>query len=147
VPGSLENILKSFKCKTRKGVFPYKAVNKNSLNYIGNKPAKNFYNNISDQDYLAIPNLDWDLKKETLNYLKSDVEGLLEAVLKFRDSMHKKYNLNITKFKTLPSLALTAYTSKYFPDNLKSKLKTIKGGLEKKLRSSYFGGNVEVYVN
>lgn len=72
---------------------------------------------------------------------------MLEAVLKFRDSIHNKYNLNITKFKTLSGLALGIYTSKYIPSNLKPKLKMIKGGLEKKFRSSYFGGNVEVFIN
>lgn len=68
-------------------------------------------------------------------------------MLKFRDSVHKKYNFNLTKFKTLPSLALAAYISNYIPSHLKPKLKMVKGELEKKIRTSYFGGNVEVYVN
>jgi hypothetical protein len=72
---------------------------------------------------------------------------LLEAVLKFRNSIHNKYNLNITKFKTLPGLALSVYTSKYMPNNLKSQFRMIKGGLENKIRESYFGGNVGVYIN
>jgi hypothetical protein len=147
IPGSLENILKSFNCKIKKGQFPYKAVSKKKLFYIGSKPAKIFYNNISESEYLAIPDKNWDLKVETLKYLKSDVEGLLEAVTKFRDSINKKYNLNVTKFKTLPGLALAAYTSNYFPNQLIPRLKMIKGGLEKRLRSSYFGGNVEVFIN
>ena len=87
------------------------------------------------------------MQKETLNYLKSDVEGLLEAILKFRDRIHESYNLNVTKFKTLPGLALAAFTSKYVPENLKPEIKMIKGALERKIRSSYFGGNVEVYIN
>jgi hypothetical protein len=143
----LDDILKSFNCVIKKGQFPYKAVNSNSLFFVGKKPAKILYNNISDQDYLAIPESNWDLKKETLSYLKSDVEGLLEVVLKFKENIYKKYNLNITKFKTLPGLALGIYTSKYFPNNFTPDLKMVKGGLEKKLRTSYYGGNVEVYVN
>lgn len=82
IPGSLDSILKSFKCDTQKNHFPYKAVNKKSLYYIGKKPDKKFYNNISDKEYLAIPENGWSLKSETLKYLKSDVEGLLEAVKK-----------------------------------------------------------------
>ena len=58
VPESLDNVLKSFKCKTQKNKFPYKAVNKKSLFYTGNKPAKKFYDNISDLDYLKIPDND-----------------------------------------------------------------------------------------
>ena len=147
IPGNLENILESFHCKNTKGKFPYNFVNKKNLFYKGNKPSKEYYNKISDKEYYSIPQKSWDLKKETLKYLKSDVEGLLEVILKFRDNIHNKYNLNITKFKTLPGLALATYISNYLSDNLKPHLKMIKGGLETKIRSSYFGGNVEVYVN
>jgi len=109
IPDNLENILISFNSKTLKSKFPYKFVNKNNLYFTGNKPDIKFYKNISEQEYLKIPKTNWDLKKETLGYLKSDIEGLLEVVLKFRDNIHKKYKLNITKFKTLPGLALGAY--------------------------------------
>ena len=147
IPHSLENILISFNCSINKGYFPYDFVNSQNLNYIGNKPNIKYYKNISEQEYLNIPETNWNLKLETLSYLKSDVEGLLEAMLKFRDSIHKKYNLNITKHKTLPGLALTAYTSKYLPENLINKFKMVKGHLENIIRSAYFGGNVEVYIN
>jgi hypothetical protein len=80
--------------------------------------------------------------------LKSDVEGLLEVMLKFRNNIFKKYQLNITRFKTLPSLALAVYISSYLPDNLKSDLKTLKSdSLEKEIRASYSGGNVDVFIN
>ena len=148
IPGSLENILNSFDCSIQKGNFPYKFVNKNNLNYIGDKPDKKFYNkNISDFEYSNIPNNNWDLKKETLNYLKSDIEGLLEVIIKFRDNIYNRYQLNITKFKTLPSLVMSVYCSSYLPDNLKSDLKMVKGELEKEIRTAYFGGNVDVYIN
>ena len=147
IPGSLDSILKSFKCDTQKSHFPYKAVNKKSLYYIGKKPDKKFYNNISDKEYLAIPENGWSLNSETLKYLKSDVEGLLEAVKKFNNNIFNKYQLNITKYKTLPSLTLAVYTSSYIPNNLKFELKMIKGDLEREIRSSYFGGNVDVFIN
>jgi len=68
-------------------------------------------------------------------------------MLKFRDTIHNKYNLDLTKVKTLPGLALTVYTSKYLPENLKNKLKMVKGNLENIFRASYFGGNVDVFIN
>jgi len=147
IPDSLDNILKSFNCKNKKGLFPYKAVNKKTLFYIGKKPSINLYNNISSQDYQTIPNTNWSLKDETLKYLKSDVEGLLEAILKFKENIFNKYNLNVTNYKTLPSLALAAYTSSFIPSNLISDFKMIKGDLEQEIRSSYFGGNVDVFIN
>ena len=147
IPGSLNNILKSFNCDIKKKYFPYSFVNKKNLNYIGNKPSKEFYKNISDQEYLTVPNDNWNLKKETLSYLKSDVEGLLEAVIKFSNSIYSKYQLNITKFKTLSGLTLASYTSSYIPNNLTPDLKMVKGELEREIRTAYFGGNVDVLIN
>jgi len=40
-----------------------------------------------------------------------------------------------------------AYCSSYLPDSLKSDLKRIKGEVEKELRTAYFGGNVDVFIN
>jgi hypothetical protein len=82
-----------------------------------------------------------------LKYLESDVKGLLEAVTKFNLNIFSNYNLNITSFKTLPGLALAVYTSSYIPNDLKFDLKMIKGELEREIRTSYFGGNVDVYIN
>jgi hypothetical protein len=63
IPGSLNDILNSFNCNFEKGKFPYAFVNKNNLFYIGEKPNKSFYNNISNLDYNAIPKDNWDLRK------------------------------------------------------------------------------------
>jgi len=62
-------------------------------------------------------------KKNTLLYLQSDLEGLLEVLIKFGENIFLKYQLNITKYKTLPGLAFAAYLSSYLPENLKSELK------------------------
>jgi hypothetical protein len=147
IPGSLDSLLKSFNSKFKKGYFPYSFVNPNNLFYIGDKPNKEFYKNISEPEYNLIPINNWDLKNETLNYLKSDVEGLLDIVIKFNNYIFSKYQLDITKFKTLPGLILAAYRSSYLPNNLKSELKMVKGELEKEFRSAYFGGNVDVFIN
>jgi hypothetical protein len=147
IPGSLDDILKSFNCSIQKGFFPYKFVNKDNLYYVGTKPSNDFYSDITDIEYNKISTDNWDLKKETLDYLKSDIEGLLEVIIKFSENVYNKYNLNITKFKTLPSLAMYTYCSSYLPENLKSELKIIKGEPEKELRTAYFGGNVDVFIN
>jgi hypothetical protein len=147
IPGSLDSILKSFNCNVQKGYFPYSFVNKNNLYYIGDKPSIKFFNNIPELDYNSISSDNWNLKKNTLSYLKSDLEGLLEALIKFGDNIFLKYNLNITKFKTLSGLAFAVYRSSYLPESFKSELKIVKGDLEQKIRTSYFGGNVEVYIN
>lgn len=86
-------------------------------------------------------------KEGNIKISKIRHRSLLEVLIKFNESIFAKYKLNITKFKTLPGLAFAAYRSSYLPDNLKSELKIVKGDLEQKIRTSYFGGNVEVYIN
>ena len=147
IPGSLGDILKSFNCVNKKGLFPYSFVNKNNLFYVGQKPLISYYKDISDQEYLSIPEQNWNLEQETLDYLRSDVEGLLEVILNFNKIIFDKYSLNITKHKTLSGLALAVYGSSYIPNYLIKELKMIKGELEREIRSAYFGGNVDVYIN
>lgn len=108
IPGSLNNILKSFNNSIQKGNFPYNFVNQNNLYYIGPKPSKEFFNFISETEYQAIPNDNWNLKQNTLLYLRSDLEGLLEALIKFNINIYEKYNLCLTRYKTLPGLAFAA---------------------------------------
>ncbi len=100
VPGNLDSLLKSFNCINEKGNFPYNFVNKDNLFYVGDKPSISFYNNISNKDYDSILDLNWNLEQETLKYLRSDVEGLLEIIIKFSNNIFNKYSLNITKYKT-----------------------------------------------
>lgn len=147
IPGTLNNILIFLNYDINKEHFPYSFVNKDNLYYIGSKPSIEHYTNISNSDYQNIPDNNWNLEQETLNYLKLDVEGLLEALTKFNKNIFSKYQLDITKYKTLPSLVLAAYTSNYIPNHLISELKMIKGDLEREIRNAYFGGNVDVFIN
>jgi len=75
--------------------------------------------------------------------LKSDVEGLYEAVSKFSKHIYDKHSLNMTKFYTLPSLSIAIYFSDYH--DLDNNIKMIRGQVEKDIRSAYHGGIVNVY--
>ena len=72
---------------------------------------------------------------------------MLEALIKFSDRIYNKYQLNITKYKTLSGLAIAAYRSSYLPDNLRTEIKIVKGELETEIRKAYFGGGVDVFTN
>lgn len=145
IKGSLREILESFNCNVRKDYFPYRFVNKNNLFYKGPKPNISYYDEIPYDAYEKIP-LQWDIKAETLNYLDSDIKGLLEFITKFSASTFKNYSLNITKFSTAPALSLGIFTSGYYEED-KNKIKMVKGKVEEDIRQSYFGGNVVVYNN
>lgn len=68
-------------------------------------------------------------------------------MLKFNKNVFSKYKLNITKLKTISSLALAAYRSSFLPEHLVQDFKMIKTEIETEIRTSYFGGNVDVFIN
>ena len=52
------------------------------------------------------------------------------------ESIFERFNINMTKFKTLPSLAMAIFTSKFYNED--NEIKMIKGTVEKDFRSAYF---------
>ena len=82
---SLDKLTKEFNIENKKGKFPHTFVNKNTLNYIGNKPDIFFYENINIEEYNSIPKNNWDLKSECLIYLNKDIKGLFEVMNEFVD--------------------------------------------------------------
>jgi hypothetical protein len=136
----------SFNCETKKGEFPHLFVKENNLNYIGNKPDIKYYalTDISLEEYNKIKSSNWNLKDECLNYLEKDVVGLLDVLNQVSLYYYKEFGVNITKFMTLPSLAMAVFGFNFYDENYK--LKMIKGPLEKFIRNAYFGGNVGAFA-
>jgi len=111
------------------------------LNYKGSKPGYEYYGkNFSKYHYDLIPNDNWDCQLELLKYLKSDVEGLFEVLIKITVSIFERFNINMTKFKTQPSLAMGIFTSNFYNEDFE--INMIKGTVEKDLRSASYGGIV-----
>jgi hypothetical protein len=142
---NLRNILKSFECDVLKGIFPYRFMTKDKLFYLGRKPDLNYYDGIDLIEYNKIDNENWSAKDETLKYLRSDLNGLLEVILKFSKTYYDKYQVNVTKYRTLPGLTFAMFTSNFYDEE--NSIKMVKGSLEKDIRSSYFGGNVNVFIH
>jgi len=146
---SLKKVLQDYKCEIQKGVFPHGFMNENTLNYIGPKPEYKYFQNeftkmvFSRKEYDLIPKENWNCKEELLTYLKADVKGLLE-VLKLTSKFYfDRYSLNMTKFLTLPSLAIAVYFTNYHDQD--HEIKMVKGIVEKDIRSAYKGGIVNNY--
>jgi hypothetical protein len=53
----------------------------------------------------------------------------------------------MSDFRTFPGLSLAIFTLNFLLPNLRNKLKVIKGEVEKEIRTGYFKGNVNVYIN
>jgi DNA polymerase type B, organellar and viral len=140
---NLRKVLLAFKCKNKKGIFPYSFLNKKTLNYIGPKPDYKYYDKISEKEYNKIRGDNWNCRKELLKYMKSDIDGLYEVIMKMSKNIFDKYNINLTSYKTLPALTMAIFTSNFYNED--DEITVIKGTVEKDIRSSYFGGIVDTY--
>ena len=147
INGSLDSLCKSFDIKHKKGIFPHNFINKDRLFYIGDTPDFHYFKNMNINIYNKIKSDNWNLKDEALKYLESDVLGLLEVMLKFNEKIFNLYSLNITNYVTAAKLAVGIYTSNFRTNSKDLKIKMIRGNVEKEIRNSYYGGNVNVLIN
>jgi DNA polymerase type B, organellar and viral len=172
LPSSLDKLSRNFNTDIKKGIFPFNFINKDSINldYVGPVPELKYFNNLKIEDYISyyqsfiIPKLridtsrikkeslnfcsdmkeesKWDLKKELLKYCEQDVISLYQVINKFSKKIFKLFRLDITKFCTLPSLALAIYRSNFLKDY---NIPLIGGQMYNDLKESYTGGAVDVY--
>lgn len=137
---NLDTILKTINCNTQKLSFPHQFVNIDRLFYVGATPDIKFFKKINKEEYTNLFSNNWDLKKELINYLKNDLEGLLEALQKISSYVYDTFSLNITKYLTLPSLSLALFTSNFFPENGDEHFKVLPKIVSNDIREAYYGG-------
>nr|YP_010991015.1 DNA polymerase [Pappia fissilis]WOX61288.1 DNA polymerase [Pappia fissilis] len=148
LPSSLRKLAKSFGVE-QKSIFPYSFVNQEniSLNYIGNVPEFNFFDNITLEEYQNYNNLfnnkPWSLGDEIIKYCEIDVKALYEVLTEFNHIIYNLFQLNINNYPTLPSLAFAIFRSNFMKENSISQL---SGKIFKDIKNSYTGGSVDVYV-
>jgi len=142
---SLDKLLKTNNIDVQKGKFPHSFIKPYNLNYVGNKPAIEYYNNISIEEYDNIPLENWNIRTELTKYLESDIIGLFKLIELHHDRYYEKYNLNMMDFITFPSFAKAIFTSNYYNED--HEIKVIKGRIEDQIRTSYLGGMIHVRNN
>ena len=140
---SLDKLTREFNIELRKGKFPHTFVNKNNLNYIGNKPDLQFYDNININEYNMIPLNNWDLKSECLKYLRKDIMGLFEVMNEFSRLIYIHFNVQMTEALTITRLALNIFKSKYYKNISIPSINKIY--LFNFIKEGYYGGITEVY--
>ena len=141
---SLKQLGKDFNSSVLKTEFPHKFASLDNLSYIGLTPSIDYYNDISSDVYNSLLNDNWSFKDECLKYLTNDVDSLRNILLIFAKEIYDQFNLNITNFKTLPSLALSIFLSNFY-NRSSNPIKVVKGDVEKNIRSAYHGGLVFVF--
>lgn len=98
---SLYELCESFNVKTKKSVFPHSFAIKNNLFYKGVIPSKDYYKNISNDEYNKLKdNLYsiWSFQDECLKYLNNDLMSLFEVLNKANNQVFEDYKINRFKF-------------------------------------------------
>ena len=144
LPQSLRSLAKSFNVE-EKSHFPFKFVNDPNvpLNYVGNIPSIDHWNDITQEEYLSLNHENWSLKEETIKYCEQDCITLHQILVKFNCLVFNRWNVNINRYPTLPSLAFGIYRTNYMEENTIPKL---QGTIYNDIAQGFTGGHTDVYL-
>lgn len=135
LPSSLRTLAIKYNVPVQKGNFPYKFVNETNLDYMGITPELMFYEGLTEQEYLNnFHSLNWNLREETNNYLKSDLISLHLVVTKFFSDIFNNEKLDVTSLATNFSIAFKIFRANYLNN---SQLPIIKGTMHEEMRAGY----------
>jgi hypothetical protein len=144
---SLDKICKDFNLDIQKGHFPHSFVKKNTLNYIGKKPDFFHFNlgpgKISINEYNKIKRNNWNLKLESLEYLRKDINTLYLIINEFSKFVYINFNVQLTDALTITRLALNIFKKKYYKNKQIPSINKLF--LFNFIKEGYYGGNTEVY--
>lgn len=150
LPIALDKLISAFNIETKKLPFPYKFVNKDNLNYIGDIPDYVYYSEkLTYKEYSELTskynyNTPWNLIEETKKYLYNDIKSLYEIIDKFGNEFYNIEKINITNVISISSLALNTFVSNYY-DKDRTPIYIPKFKQYKDIKPAYFGGRVEVF--
>jgi len=153
LPGSLNNLSKSFKIDTPKEIFPRKLFEKETFeaDFISDiVPDYNKYFNLSEVSLENYNNYckqfkdkSWSLKDETLKYVDIDCIALHQILIKFGNMIYNMWGIDIKHTPTLPALCFKIYRSRYMP---KDTIPIITGIPYRDIKQSYTGGSTDMYI-
>lgn len=147
LPDSLEKLATAFKVEN-KGLFPYKFVDINELNYIGSVPDIKYFKEISIESYNQYLNTiknknEWNLRLELIKYCEQDVVTLYKVIENVSTEIFQLSRLNIHKYPTISSLAFAIFRSNFMAKSVKIPL--IYNQMFTDIKNSYTGGSVDVF--
>ncbi len=115
----------------------------NNLDYVGNTPDRNIAEGPLLYPTQVIVKSNWNMKEETLIYLKKDIIILQKILTELASYIGNKVGINITKHLTIASLASAKHS--LLRGITLYNLKIITKNLEKRIKESYSAKHSEVY--
>lgn len=141
-------LAKQFNFSVLNGLFPYKFVNKNNLNYIGTVPFQIFFENITKEEFNSYfenyKNNNWNLKLEAIKYCAQGCIALFRVLETFGKYLFDLFQINISNISTIPSLAFKIVRVHYLSNSVV--LPVLAGRIFDAISQAYFGGLVDMSV-
>lgn len=78
-----------------------------------------------------------------IKYCETDSIALYQILIKFRELITSKWNINVNRYPTVPSLAFAIYRTYYMKDNT---IPLTEGRVFDFIRESFTGGRTEMYI-
>ena len=148
LPASLRKLGKAFNVETHKSIFPYLLPD---ISYKGPVPDFKYFTDISLETYNeykeSFKGKEWNFRAESTLYCVKDCISLHQVLSKFQLLIKDKFQLNINKYLTLPSLAFKIFRTHYFnTTNMDNTIHMLSGDISKDIRTSYTGGSVDMFI-
>lgn len=134
LPSSLDKLTKNFNLETGKLVEPVFVGT--GMNKFKSDNLDHYTKDIERIEDLAV----WKTKIQA--YCEQDCVALYDVLHKFHHLIKVKWNLDITKYSTIPSLAFAIYRMHYMPENT---VPLTKGAVFNFIKQGYTGGSTEMY--
>lgn len=142
LPKKLADLGDDFNVSTLKSKFPYKFSLEDNLFYVGTTPTRNYYDNISVNEYRNLFKINWSFKEETLLYLEKDLLCLYEIMIKVNKQLFLDYGSDVKDSLTISSLAARIFLKKYYNNNIPV---INKASMYRDIKEGYYGRITEVY--
>jgi len=141
---SLRDLCTAFKVKSSKGYFPF---NLTDIYYSGVFPKFEYWTGITNKQWSELKSSYgqkmWNFQHEAIKYCELDCESLHQVLTTYNETVFNKFNVNIHKSLTGPSLAMRIFKTHFLP---KDTIYQLLGKIEFDIRESYTGGAVDVYI-
>ena len=127
-----------------KTIFPYKFINKNNLNYVGDIPNENYFNNKEEYFEFKKKSSLFKVKDDTIKYCENDVILTKKVIENILNTLNKNLVKIFWRSYSSPSMAQKIFISFF---NTSFITKNIAKSENDFIRQGYYGGRCEVYGN
>jgi hypothetical protein len=153
LPSSLDNLSKSFNIENKKSFFPFQFLNNNNFtfSYKGSVPEYDNFPNAHTSKFTKgdyqnycnkYINKKWVLENELKKYCENDTIALHQIIVLYAKEVFDLFQIDITKYPTLPSVTMSAYRTANIPKN---RVPLILGKLHYTMKQGYYGGICDIY--